>query len=54
MSRRTPSAPLLVPARTAVALSLGVAIAGTAAIAAAAEPNYPITPEQRATAKRAA
>ena len=54
MSRRTHPAPILAPARSAVALSLGVAIAGAAGLAAAAEPNFPITPEQRATAKRAA
>ena len=36
-----------------VALALGVAIAGRP-VAAAAEPNFPITPEQRGTAQRAA
>ena len=54
MSRRHLSAPLAVPARAALALALGVAAAATAGFAVAAEPNFPITPEQRATAKRTA
>ena len=54
MSRRTLPAAILTPGRAALALSFGVALAGIAASATAAEPNFPITPEQRATAKRAA
>jgi hypothetical protein len=54
MSRRNLPALQAVPARAAFALVLGFAAAGTAGIAVAAEPNFPITPEQRATAKRAA
>jgi hypothetical protein len=54
MSRRTPSRAILASARAALAVSFGVAIVGLAGLAAAAEPNFPITAEQRATAKRAA
>ncbi|MEO8527152.1 MAG: LysM domain-containing protein, partial [Caldimonas sp.] len=54
MSRRNLPATHVVPARAAFALALGFAAAGTAGFAAAAEPNFPITAEQRATAKRAA
>ena len=54
MSRRHLPAPIFAPARAAFALALGFAAAGTAAIAFAAEPNFPITAEQRATARRAA
>ncbi len=54
MSRRHLPAPSAVPARAAFALALGFAVGGAAEIAAAAEPNFPITPEQRATAKRTA
>ena len=54
MSRRTHCASILRPARAALALGLGAALAAIGAGAAAAEPNFPITPEQRATAKRAA
>ncbi len=54
MSRRTLHTSILAPGRAALALSFGVALAGIAASATAAEPNFPITPEQRATAKRAA
>ena len=54
MSRRHPSSAILAPVRAALVVSLGVATLGAASLAAAAEPNFPITPEQRATAKRAA
>jgi len=54
MSRRHPTASLALPARAAFTLALGLAAAGTAGFAVAAEPNFPITPEQRATAKRTA
>ena len=54
MSRRTLPAPHPASARAAFALALGFAAAGTAGIAVAAEPNFPITAEQRATAKRTA
>ena len=54
MSRRHLPAPIFAPARAAVALALGFAAAGSAGVAVAAEPNFPITAEQRATARRAA
>ncbi|MGZ5236183.1 MAG: LysM peptidoglycan-binding domain-containing protein [Caldimonas sp.] len=54
MSRRHPPAPLPAPARAAFALALGLTAAGTAGSAVAAAPNFPITPEQRATAQRTA
>jgi len=54
MSRRYLLARSPASARAGFALALGLVAAGTAGIAAAAEPNFPITPEQRATAKRAA
>ncbi|MGZ5205853.1 MAG: LysM peptidoglycan-binding domain-containing protein [Caldimonas sp.] len=54
MSRRHPPAPLPAPARAAFALALGLTAAGTAGSAVAATPNFPITPEQRATAQRTA
>ena len=53
MSRRQRSAPLAPRARAALAFALGLGMLWAAGTAAAA-PNYPITPEQRATAKRAA
>ena len=54
MSRRTLPAPHPASSRAALVLALGFAAAGTAGIAVAAEPNFPITAEQRATAKRTA
>ncbi len=54
MSRRHLPALPAVPARAAFALALGFAVGGAAEIAVAAEPNFPITAEQRATAKRTA
>ncbi|MEP7302197.1 MAG: LysM domain-containing protein [Caldimonas sp.] len=54
MSRRQLLALPAALARAAFALALGVVAAGTAGWAAAAEPNFPITAEQRATARRAA
>ena len=54
MSPRNLPALHAVPARAAFAVALGCAVAGTAGIAVAAEPNFPITAEQRATAKRTA
>ncbi len=49
---RTPSAS---PARTGVRVyAVAAVLAGATTIAAAAEPNFPITPQQRATAKRTA
>ena len=54
MSRRHLASLPAVPARAAFALALGFAAAGMAETAVAAEPNFPITPEQRATARRTA
>ena len=54
MSRRLlPAAPTR-RSRPAAGLALGLVALGVAAVAMAATPNYPITPEQRATAKQTA
>jgi hypothetical protein len=54
MSRRLlPAAPTR-RSRPVAGLALGLAALAVAAVATAAAPNYPITPEQRATAKQTA
>jgi hypothetical protein len=54
MSRRTFPALRAPRGGPALGLALGLAAAGVAATALAATPNFPITPEQRATAKQTA
>jgi hypothetical protein len=54
MSRRSLPAPPAPRSCSAVGLALGLAVIGVAATATAATPNFPITPEQRATAQRTA
>jgi hypothetical protein len=54
MSRRTLPALRAPRSRSGLSLALGLAAAGVAATTLAATPNFPITPDQRATAQRTA
>jgi len=54
MSRRHFPAPPASRIQPTLSLAIGLAMIGAAATATAATPNFPITPEQRATAKRTA